>query len=234
MYAVESAVYRLADDLEQAFRAEGADRQQVWRDAAAEYAAECALIKVAATEMLQQVVDDALQIHGGYGYSEEYPIAALYRDTRVNRIYEGTNEINRLNLVERLEYALRKGLWTPQPTGAPATDTVEATLQTLRGLCGDALRGLEPYQEPPQPFAEPLADALIALYLLDSAYVRARQTQQPAHHAMVALYHEHVRRQLAGWSADLSLLVGRTPIAVEAQPLAPLYEGAWEAIRAGL
>jgi hypothetical protein len=152
----------------------------------------------------------------------------------VNRIYEGTNEINRLNLVERLEYALRKGLWTPQPTGAPATDTVEATLQTLRGLCGDALRGLEPYQEPPQPFAEPLADALIALYLLDSAYVRARQTQQPAHHAMVALYHEHVRRQLAGWSADLSLLVGRTPIAVEAQPLAPLYEGAWEAIRAGL
>jgi alkylation response protein AidB-like acyl-CoA dehydrogenase len=65
MYAVESAVYRLADDLEQAFRAESADRQQVWRDAAAEYAAECALIKVAATEMLQQVVDDALQIHGG-------------------------------------------------------------------------------------------------------------------------------------------------------------------------
>jgi len=234
MYAVESAVYRLADDLEQAFRAEGADRQQVWRDAAAEYAAECALVKVAATEMLQQVVDDALQIHGGYGYSEEYPIAALYRDTRVNRIYEGTNEINRLNLVERLEYALRKGLWTPQPTGAPATDTVAATLQTLRGLCSDALRGLAPSPEPPQHFVEPLADALIALYLLDSAYARAQQTQQPAHRAMVALYHELVRRQLAGWSADLSPLVGRAPIAVEAQPLAPLYEGVWEAIRAGV
>jgi alkylation response protein AidB-like acyl-CoA dehydrogenase len=234
MYAVESAVYRLADDLEQAFRAESADRQQVWRDAAAEYAAECALIKVAATEMLQQVVDDALQIHGGYGYSEEYPIAALYRDTRVNRIYEGTNEINRLNLVERLEYALRKGLWTPQPTGAPATDTVEATLQTLRGLCSDALRGLEPYSEPPQSFVEPLADALIALYLLDSAHARAQQTQQPAHSAMVALYHELVRRQLAGWSADLASLVGRAPITVEAQPLAPLYEGVWEAIRAGV
>jgi hypothetical protein len=113
MYAVESATYRLADDLEQAFRAEGTDRQQVWRAAAAEYAAECALIKVAATEALHQIVDDALQIHGGYGYSEEYPIAALYRDTRVNRIYEGTNEINRLNLVERLEYALRKGCGRP-------------------------------------------------------------------------------------------------------------------------
>jgi hypothetical protein len=233
MYAVESATYRLADDLEQAFRAEGTDRQQVWRAAAAQYAAECALIKVAATEALHQIVDDALQIHGGYGYSEEYPIAALYRDTRVNRIYEGTNEINRLNLVERLEYALRKGLWTPTATGETATDTVEATLQTLRGLCSDALRGLAPHPEPPQHFVEPLADALIALYLLDSAYARAQRTQQPAHQAMVALYHEHVRRQLAGWSADLSPLVGRAPIMVEAQPLAPLYEGVWEAIRAG-
>jgi alkylation response protein AidB-like acyl-CoA dehydrogenase len=233
MYAVESATYRLADDLEQAFRAEGTDRQQVWRAAAAEYAAECALIKVAATEALHQIVDDALQIHGGYGYSEEYPIAALYRDTRVNRIYEGTNEINRLNLVERLEYALRKEMWTPTATGETATDTVEATLQTLRGLCCDALRGLMPYPEPPQHFVEPLADALIALYLLDSAYARAQQTQQPAHRAMVALYHELVRRQLAGWCADLSPLGERAPITVEAQPLAPLYEGVWEAIRAG-
>jgi hypothetical protein len=81
-------------------------------------------------------------------------------------------------------------MWTPQPTGAPATDTVEATLQTLRGLCSDALRGLAPYPEPPQHFVEPLADALIALYLLDSAHARAQQTQQPAHRAMVALYHE--------------------------------------------
>jgi hypothetical protein len=51
---------------------------------------------------------------------------------------------------------------------------------------------------------------------------------------MVALYHELVRRQLAGWSADLSPLVGRAPIAVEAQPLAPLYEKVWETIRAGM
>jgi len=234
MYAIESATYRLADDLEQVFCAAGTDRQQVWRNAAAHYAAECALLKVAATEALHQIVDDALQIHGGYGFSEEYPIAALYRDTRVNRIYEGTNEINRLNLVERLAYALRKGVWTPQSAGEPATDTIEATLQTLRGLCSDALRGLEPHAEPPQLFVEPLADALIALYLLDSAYARAQQTQQPTHQAMVALYHEHVRRQLAGWSADLSPLVGHEPITIEAKPLALLYEGVWETVRAGV
>ncbi|MCS6923855.1 MAG: acyl-CoA dehydrogenase family protein, partial [Fimbriimonadales bacterium] len=202
MYMVESAVYRLADDLEQAFQQAGADRQRVWRDAAAHYAAECALIKVAATETLHQVVDDALQIHGGYGFSEEYPIAALYRETRVNRIYEGTNEINRLNLVERLLYMHGKGVWLPIRTAERATDTVEATLATLRSLTGNALTALSGHAELPQHLVEPLADALIALYLLDSGFVRARQTQNAGHQAMLALYHEHVRRQLSGWSAD--------------------------------
>ncbi|MFN3691012.1 MAG: acyl-CoA dehydrogenase family protein, partial [Fimbriimonadales bacterium] len=208
LYAVESALYRLADDLEQAFQAPGEQRQSVWRAAAAHYAAECALIKVASTEMLHQIVDDALQIHGGYGYSEEYPIAALYRDTRVNRIYEGTNEINRLNLVERLIYARRMGWWTPRQAQGSATDTVEATLETLRWLTGRALDALQAYAEPPQQLVEPLADALIALYLLDSAQTRARQTGRPAHQARVALYHEWVRRRLAGWAVDLAALTG--------------------------
>ncbi len=232
MYGVESALYRLADDLEQAFSAEGLDRQQVWRDAAAHYAAECALIKVAATEALHQIVDDALQIHGGYGFSEEYPIAALYRDTRVNRIYEGTNEINRLNLVERLTYARRKGIWTPAPVAEPSTDTVDATLESLRGLAGHALEALQAYPEPPQALVEPLADALIALYLLDAAQMRARQTGNPLHQAMIALYHEHVRRRLAGWAADLAALTHKPPIMVEPMPYAPLYEAVWTALNA--
>jgi alkylation response protein AidB-like acyl-CoA dehydrogenase len=232
MYVVESATYRLADDLEQAFRAEGADRQQVWRDAAAHYAAECALLKVAATEALHQIVDDALQIHGGYGFSEEYPIAALYRDTRVNRIYEGTNEINRLNLVERLTYTRRKGIWTPPSAADSSTDTVGATLASLRGLAGRALEALQAHTEPPQELVEPLADALIALYLLDSAHARAQQTANPLHHAMTALYHEHVRRQLAGWSADLAPLIQKTHAIVEPKPRAPLFEAVWAALNA--
>ncbi|MCS7065624.1 MAG: acyl-CoA dehydrogenase family protein, partial [Fimbriimonadales bacterium] len=119
LFVCESALYRLAGDLEAAFSmtAEG-EAQSRWRYAAASFAAECALIKVAATEMLNQVIDDALQIHGGYGFSEEYPIARLYRDTRVNRIYEGTNEINRLNLVERLLYMRRRGLWSSPNLGS--------------------------------------------------------------------------------------------------------------------
>jgi len=258
LFVCESALYRLAGDLEAAFSmpVEG-DSQSRWRYAAASFAAECALIKVACTEMLHQVIDDALQIHGGYGFSEEYPIARLYRDARVNRIYEGTNEINRLNLVERLLYMRRRGLWTPalQPIGSaeprpPSVsarqslalhapfgsaeprppEEVDATLAALRWLTGRSLVALEGVQEPPQSLVEPLSDALIALYLLDSAFVRARATGDPFQLAALALYHEHVRRQLPSWQADLSQLTEETPTPPVPQPLTPLYERVWQSL----
>jgi hypothetical protein len=134
--------------------------------------------------------------------------------------------------VERLLYLHRRGLWTPTAEGSAAiavdSPSVEATLALLRHLTGKSLIALAEWQEPPQSLVEPLADALIALYLLDSAFVRARITGDPFQQAALALYHEHVRRQLAGWQADLSPLVGMPPMPLIPQPLAPLYEAVWE------
>ena len=98
-FTAEAVVYRLAGliDARLATISRNIDHYYVeYQKGIEEYAAECALVKVFCTESAAQAIDEMLQIHGGYGYMAEYPIEQLYRDERVQRIYEGTNEINRL------------------------------------------------------------------------------------------------------------------------------------------
>src|ERR1700678_1911272 len=99
IFATESATYRVVGLIEsqlEGFSWDQPDAAQTELKAVEQFAAECSYIKIFASEMLDYVVDEGVQIHGGYGYHQDYMVERAYRDSRINRIFEGTNEINRL------------------------------------------------------------------------------------------------------------------------------------------
>ncbi|MCI0338303.1 MAG: acyl-CoA dehydrogenase family protein [Acidobacteria bacterium] len=111
IYACESAVYRTAGMIEAKEETIDKKNPKELMKAIEEYAIECSIIKVAGSEILFYCADENVQIHGGNGFTEDYPAEGVYRDCRVNRIYEGTNEINRLLIPgQLLKRALKGGL----------------------------------------------------------------------------------------------------------------------------
>ncbi|MCC3155664.1 acyl-CoA dehydrogenase family protein [Hymenobacter sp. 15J16-1T3B] len=136
IYAVESAIYRAGMDIarmEQELLGKGMSHNDALLGAAREFAVECAVLKVEGSEVLDYVVDEGVQVYGGYGFSADYPMDRAYRDSRINRIFEGTNEINRMLAVDMI---LKKGLKGELDLMGPA-QAVQQELMAIPDFGGD-------------------------------------------------------------------------------------------------
>ncbi|WP_223637325.1 acyl-CoA dehydrogenase family protein [Planococcus sp. 4-30] len=206
IYASESLQYRTAGYLEDALGGlyESEDQGLIAKQLM-EYAVECAVCKVHGSETLDFVADEALQLHGGYGFIKEYKVEQMYRDSRINRIFEGTNEVNRLLIPGNLLKQAAKGkLPLPQLAAtaieemkspaamddSPISREIEAVQAVRRiflfctGVAYETYgNGLGEEQE----ILMALADIAIALYALESAVMRTSKAIETGEHAQKVL-----------------------------------------------
>jgi alkylation response protein AidB-like acyl-CoA dehydrogenase len=128
IFAVESMVYRSAGNIEAAMAAASGsgDKIQNTMKVLEEYAIESSIAKVYGSEMLDFVVDEGVQIFGGYGFHEDYPVCRAYRDSRINRIFEGTNEINRMLIIQMLMKRAMGGQLPLMPAAMKLADEILA------------------------------------------------------------------------------------------------------------
>ncbi|MFS0916888.1 acyl-CoA dehydrogenase family protein [Brevibacillus sp. 179-C 1.1 NHS] len=230
-YAAESSVYRTVGLFDTALTrlGEKADDGAEVAKAIADYAIECSINKVFATEVLDYCVDEGVQIHGGYGFMSEYEIENMYRDSRINRIFEGTNEINRLLIPDTLVKKAMKGelpllqaasslqaelmsYYPEEIEDAPLAvekHLIDITRKIILMVAGSALMKYQQAISKEQELLAFAADMLIELYAMDSIVKRTEKAiaangieaeQQKLE--MTAVYVHEAFDRVEGWAKE--------------------------------
>jgi len=211
LYVGESLVYRTVGMMDVALGEvdkSGTEAMKETRKAIEEYAVECSIIKVWGSEMVDYIVDETLQIYAGYGFVEEYPAERAYRDARINRIFEGTNEINRLIITGFLLKRAKSGqlplmaaikkLMDEVLSGPSVGEELDGLLTEERKVVGQAKKlGLfaagaatQKYMqaiEDQQEIMGAIADMTIESYAMESAVLRAQKIAETKGEAAAAL-----------------------------------------------
>ena len=142
IYAAESMAWRVVGSVEEYLRdsSSALDPAKAEMKALEEFASECSMVKVYASETLDYVVDEGVQIHGGYGFHQDYTVERAYRDSRINRIFEGTNEINRLIITGMLlKRAARGGLELTPAAQSVIQEALQQQESSVRDVSNDDL-----------------------------------------------------------------------------------------------
>ena len=211
-FASESLMYRAGQEIEDRSK----DVGTIY--ATADYAIECAIAKVHGSEVLDFVVDEALQSHGGMGYSAEYPIERAYRDSRIARIYEGSNEINRLMLIGQLLKKIKRKeitidglvkssylslLYPKSSEGIELTKRHKELLGHLVFITYKKL-GKDIMDPNNQQVLLGLADILIEIYASESAILRAEKIGDDNHKQMAKFYQYESNQKIRRFASEIA------------------------------
>ncbi len=198
IFAVESMIYRSAGNMEAAMHAaaDSGDKVQNSMKVLEEYAIESSIAKVYGSEMLDFVVDEAVQIFGGYGFHEDYPVCRAYRDSRINRIFEGTNEINRMLIIQMLMKRAMGGQLplipaamkladeilagpsfeeTPEGVLAEETRVIANCKKMFLQAAGGAVQKFREKLADEQELIGALANIVMEIYAMESALLRTQK-----------------------------------------------------------
>ncbi|HEY4601959.1 MAG TPA: acyl-CoA dehydrogenase family protein [Cerasibacillus sp.] len=207
IFAVESVIYRIAGEMQESF--EQMDSTSNYAKAIAPYASKCSLSKIIATESLDAIVDEALQIHGGYGYMKEYEIENIYRDVRINRIFEGTNEINRIILAQECMNAEYESFPVSEEMDQSLLRVVreveKVIIQTIQHFQKEQLVDMNKYQT----IAHFIANCATQFYAIESAVLRTEKADKSGKNSsyMYALTNLFIQRAITKLVSESTYLL---------------------------